>query len=107
MLNRLIHFARKSALEKTCRIGFDSRNSRGERVVYTLSFFLILGYLNTAQALPRYSARNSQSCFLCHHSPSGGGMRSGYGSQYFAGRKLAVNKVPNTSLELLDTKSRS
>lgn len=36
-----------------------------------------------AQALPRFSARTGAECRLCHVSPSGGGVRTRYGSQIF------------------------
>ncbi|OGC96250.1 MAG: hypothetical protein A2W25_03765 [candidate division Zixibacteria bacterium RBG_16_53_22] len=47
-----------------------------------------------ASALPRFGAQYEQKCNLCHVSPSGGGMRNAYGSQYFAQTELAAHKLP-------------
>jgi len=47
-----------------------------------------------AAALPRFGAQYEQKCNLCHISPTGGGMRNAYGSQYFAQTELAAHKIP-------------
>jgi len=57
-----------------------------------------------ATALPRYAAQYGQSCHLCHVSPGGGGMRTSYGSQFFAGTELAVSGMAMEELEMLSPK---
>ncbi len=44
---------------------------------------LLASYAMSAEALPRFAARTGADCRLCHVSPSGGGMRSRYGSSVF------------------------
>lgn len=67
-----------------------------------LLFLLLLPVLG--QALPRYSARYNQSCHLCHVSPSGGGMRTSFGSQFFAGTELAMQGFDFDKLGALETR---
>jgi hypothetical protein len=55
-----------------------------------------------AQALPRYSARYQQNCSLCHISPTGGGMRSLYASQYLVPQEMAWSTPGDDLLELID-----
>lgn len=43
-----------------------------------------------AEALPRYSARYGQNCTLCHHNPTGGGLRTLYATQYLVPAELAM-----------------
>ncbi|HEY3296596.1 MAG TPA: hypothetical protein VGL38_14290 [bacterium] len=43
---------------------------------------------SVASAEPYYSVLFGQSCFLCHQNPTGRGLRSTYGSQFFATRYL-------------------
>jgi hypothetical protein len=56
------------------------------------------------QALPRYSARYNQSCHLCHVNPAGGGMRTSFGSQFFAGTELSMNSLEFDKLGALETR---
>jgi hypothetical protein len=74
------------------------------RMTIFLSLMIFLSHSNIAQALPRYSAKYAQSCFLCHNSPAGGGMRNEYGSQFFAGTELAEKTLDFDKLDLLDSK---
>ena len=56
---------------------------------------LLMSALSSSSiALPRFAAKVEQKCNLCHVSPTGGGMRNAYGSQYFALTELAVHKTP-------------
>ncbi len=66
-----------------------------------LLVFVCLIALGTgiAYAEPHYTAMFGQSCFLCHTNPSGRGMRSLYGSQFFGPTYLPVKPV---SFELLE-----
>jgi hypothetical protein len=45
----------------------------------------------TASAIPAYSAAYGQKCMLCHVSPTGGGMRSAYASQFLLPTELAFD----------------
>jgi hypothetical protein len=45
------------------------------------------------QATPRYSAIVGQNCNLCHHNPTGGGMRSLYASQYLMPTRFAMKAI--------------
>lgn len=38
----------------------------------------------TGFALPEYAVRYNQTCALCHYNPTGGGMRTLYGAQFFS-----------------------
>lgn len=51
-----------------------------------------------AIGLPRFSGKAEQKCNLCHVSPTGGGMRNSFGSQFFALTELAMHKSPMDSL---------
>ena len=55
-----------------------------------LSWLLAPLLPEAADALPRYSARYGQSCILCHHNPTGGGLRSLYASQYLVPAEIAT-----------------
>jgi hypothetical protein len=55
-----------------------------------------------AGALPRYSARYGQSCHLCHHNPTGGGLRTPYASQYLVPNEIATVKMVPEELERID-----
>jgi hypothetical protein len=46
-----------------------------------------------SQATPRYSAVVGQNCSLCHHNPTGGGMRSLYASQYLMPTRFAMKAI--------------
>ncbi len=52
------------------------------------SVLVTLGLLTlsvpTAEALPRFAARNGNECIQCHINPSGGGMRNAYGRNVYA-----------------------
>jgi hypothetical protein len=57
---------------------------------------LVLGSLvlaATAEATPRYAATVGQNCNLCHHNPTGGGMRSLYASQYLMPKRFAMKAI--------------
>ncbi len=56
--------------------------------------FSLLGCVQDAAALPRYSARYGQSCHLCHYNPTGGGMRSLYASQYILPAEMTITRLP-------------
>lgn len=60
---------------------------------------LILLTTTGLRAEPQFSAIFGQSCFLCHTSQTGRGMRDPYGSQFFAPTYLPVKPV---SFELLE-----
>ncbi|MCC7381523.1 MAG: hypothetical protein IT384_06810 [Deltaproteobacteria bacterium] len=45
--------------------------------------FVLLASPGAAHALPRFAARTGADCQLCHVNPSGGGVRSRYGSHVF------------------------
>ncbi|MBS1261867.1 MAG: hypothetical protein MAG453_01202 [Calditrichaeota bacterium] len=46
-----------------------------------------------AHALPEYQVRYNQTCALCHYNPTGGGIRTEYGAQFFSYSDLPVNKL--------------
>lgn len=52
-----------------------------------------------ASAEPHYSVLFGQSCFLCHTNPTGRGMRSLYGSQFFSPTYLPIKPVAAELLE--------
>lgn len=56
----------------------------------SLVLLLCAGAASSASATPRYAARYGQNCHLCHHNPTGGGMRSLYASQYIVPVELAM-----------------
>jgi len=53
--------------------------------------------------LPRFSAQAEQKCNLCHVSPTGGGMRNGFGSQFFAFTELASHTTEFDKLDDFQT----
>ena len=59
-----------------------------------LTFTAILSF-----GLPRFNAQAEQKCNLCHVSPTGGGMRTGFGSQFFAMTELAAHEVSFEEIE--------
>ncbi len=66
----------------------------------TVLVMVLLGTLllpDPAEAIPRYSARYQQNCNLCHHNPTGGGMRSAYASQFLI--PMEMSAVPWTEEE--------
>jgi hypothetical protein len=54
---------------------------------------------DASQAIPRYSARYRQNCNLCHHNPTGGGMRSLYASQYIVPTEMALRRIRSEALD--------
>lgn len=74
------------------------------RLVSVVLLLLALAVPQAADALPRYAARYGQSCHLCHVAPAGGGMRTSYGSQLFAGTELARESLDLSRLTMLDSK---
>jgi hypothetical protein len=69
------------------------------RCVSKLAFFCLAlnlaGLLLTtsSSATPRYAAVVGQNCNLCHHNPTGGGMRSLYASQYLLPTRFAMKAI--------------
>jgi hypothetical protein len=53
---------------------------------------------SSAFAEPYYSVLFGQSCFLCHQNPSGRGLRSTYGSQFFAPRYASYFTISDSIL---------
>lgn len=75
------------------------------RIVATLLFLASLALSShEAAALPRFAVQYGQSCHLCHVNPAGGGLRTSYGSQFFAGTELAGQALDLSRLELLNPK---
>ncbi|MBU0508925.1 hypothetical protein KKH27_08830 [bacterium] len=64
--------------------------------VFLLIFILLA---SIARAEPHYTAIFGQSCGLCHVGPTGRGMRSLYGSQFFGPTYLPVKPVTFEFLE--------
>jgi len=50
-------------------------------------------------ALPRYSVRYRQNCNLCHHNPTGGGMRDLYASTFLVPNEMALQRWDVDRLE--------
>lgn len=64
-----------------------------------LTGVLIVGLITSISfGLPKFTAKAEQKCNLCHVSPTGGGMRNSFGSQFFALTELAVHKSAMDSL---------
>jgi len=57
-----------------------------------------------ASATPRYAARYRQNCNLCHHNPTGGGMRSAYASQFLIPTEMAAKRWEMAALEHIQPK---
>jgi hypothetical protein len=66
------------------------------RVLSGLLFLLLAA---EAGAIPRFSARYRQNCNLCHHNPTGGGMRSLYASHYLVPAEMVLRPLPAELLE--------
>ncbi len=64
------------------------------RTTIILSAIALLSLSLNTYGEPRFAAKVEQKCNLCHVSPTGGGMRIAFGSQYFAQTELAVHKTP-------------
>ena len=60
-----------------------------------LCFFLLSCYLTKLQAEPSYMAFGYNSCLACHHSPSGGGARNGYGKNFMTPLLTGKNDILN------------
>jgi len=61
-----------------------------------MAFCLVSGLAlvaSQARAVPRYSARYGQDCRLCHHNPTGGGLRSLYASQYLVPAEMVMLRL--------------
>ena len=54
-------------------------------------------FVSNAFATPRYAAKYGQSCNLCHVNPTGGGMRTLYGAQFFS--KMDMQWTPEENFE--------
>ena len=54
---------------------------------------LALAVPDASEAIPRYAARYRQNCNLCHHNPTGGGMRSLYASKYLVPAEMALRTI--------------
>lgn len=64
---------------------------------------MVLLAAGAVHALPRYAAQYGQSCHLCHVNPAGGGLRTDFGSQFFAGRELSARPLAEDQLRQLST----
>ena len=64
----------------------------------------VLAVSAPASATPRYAARYRQNCNLCHHNPTGGGMRSLYASQYLVPTEMAVRRWESEALQRIQPK---
>ncbi len=69
------------------------------RGVALLSLSVLIASGSVARAIPRYSALYGQDCSLCHHDPTGGGLRSAYATQYLIPRELAHRRVDMEALD--------
>ncbi|MDK9699648.1 MAG: hypothetical protein OEM52_05840 [bacterium] len=67
-------------------------------------FVLVLLVVGQGYALPRFSATYEQNCFLCHVNPSGSGIRSSYGSTFYAMSELAIR--PADSIDIAKYKPK-
>jgi len=57
-----------------------------ERIMKFIVLTTVVLMIGTSMtfALPEYMVEYNQTCALCHHNPTGGGMRTLYGSQFFS-----------------------
>jgi len=62
------------------------------RLVPATAFLFILLIANL-YGLPEFTAKSEQKCNLCHVSPTGGGMRNSFGSQFFALNEMAAHQT--------------
>lgn len=62
---------------------------------------LVLSLSGNLKALPEYGTHYGQSCQLCHVSATGGGMRNGYGAQFFSYTELPVHTMSFDALDSL------
>jgi len=63
------------------------------KLTLILAGLIVSSWSVYSTALPRFTAKVEQKCNLCHVSPTGGGMRNAFGSQYFAMTEMAVHKT--------------
>lgn len=67
-------------------------------VLWILMLTLVLA-VPQVQALPEYQMKYQQSCGLCHYNPTGGGMRTLYGAQFFSYTDLPANPLGFEEIE--------
>ncbi|MCP4582749.1 MAG: hypothetical protein GY839_14155 [candidate division Zixibacteria bacterium] len=63
------------------------------RYILPALILTIISLISVAYGVPKFTAQYEQKCNLCHISPTGGGMRNAYGSQFFALTEMAVHKT--------------
>lgn len=63
-----------------------------------LGGFVLFG-ASSVEALPRYTARYGQDCRLCHHNPTGGGLRSLYASQFLIPTEMVMKTMSPEQIE--------
>ncbi len=68
-------------------------------LVMACALLLSTAWAEAARAIPRYSARYRQNCNLCHHNPTGGGMRSLYASKYIVPTEMVLRTIQSEVLE--------
>lgn len=64
-----------------------------------IALFIALVTVSSGYALPEYQVKYQQTCALCHHAPTGGGMRTLYGAQFFSYTDLPVSKLDFAEME--------
>jgi len=72
-------------------------------LIYLTIALVILITTALTFSLPRFTAQAEQKCNLCHVSPTGGGMRTGFGSQFFAFTEMASHKSSFDEMEKFQT----
>lgn len=70
--------------------------SRASLLVSALAWALVVP--EALQAIPRYSARYRQNCNLCHHNPTGGGMRTLYASKYIVPTEMVLKTIQSEAV---------
>lgn len=72
------------------------RNRRSERSRVAVLACVLVGFTlvacRPALAVPRYSARYEQGCFLCHVNPTGGGLRALYATQFLVPTEMSMRR---------------
>lgn len=63
-------------------------------LVWPFALAAVILFAAISFSLPRFTAQVEQKCNLCHISPTGGGMRNSFGSQFFALTEMAAHKTP-------------
>lgn len=69
--------------------------------VVLLTAAIFVWQLDTAMALPEYSAQTGEPCSSCHISPSGGGARTARGQAWIASDKPGIVPDLVESLDIL------